>query len=606
MPHWLRDISDFTRTLRALQPHLRPGRTLFFVTVGLTVLGFLFDVAAMGLLLSLMGALNPKNAGDAIPSWLRRTWPTASSAQLTLAMCAVVMGCIVTKNGLLYTSAIVAARMKRRAAANLRTGLFERLLHGDISLFERRKSGEVAQVFHQETFRAVMLVDYLLMLVQRACMAIVYLSFIVYLSWALSLATAVLAAAIAAVIGFSSSKIKRLSEVLTKVSLRTAGHLGEMFAGIRVIRATHAEAAEEQHFRQLTGELGRIEEQTTRSQGLMQPLSETGAVLCGMAIIGGAYWFGIRSGWLSALVLYQFCAALLRLLPTLPQIYSVYGQALALAGGLKELSTWLNLPAFPSRPFGSDSFTGVGRRLRFENLTYRYPNGTEALTDFSLEIPAGQTVALVGSSGSGKSTAASLLLRFREPTSGRITVDDRDYWEFSPESWHGRVGVVEQEAFLFHDSIGHNLTFGCPSATPAALDSAIAAAQLSEVLLQQPQGLNTVVGERGASFSGGQRQRMAIARALVRDPKLLILDEATSALDNVSERQVQAALDAARHGRTVLVIAHRLTTIRHADKIAVLDAGRLVEEGTWDELLARGQVFARLVAAAEAAQRVTV
>ena len=536
-----------------------------------------------------------------LPAPLREYLSTYSNTQLALVLCATVLVLVAGKNLLIYLSALSAARMKRRSATNLRVSLFGRLLHVDLALFENRKSGEVSEVFHQETFRAVILLDYLLMMIQRLSMVVVYVAAIVYISWVLSIATMLLAGGVAAAISIFYSRMKRMGEELVQLHLRAAGRLGEMFSGIRVIRSTHSEAREERQFQQLVGEVAVVEERVTRAQGLMLPLAEMGIITCGLVIVGGGYWLLVQPGHLTSLRLFSFCVALARLLPTIPQIYGVYGQAISLAGGLKELLHWLELPPFPQRAFGKIEFSGVKTSLRFEQLSYLYPGGTHAaLADFSLEIPAGKTVALVGASGSGKSTAAGLLLRFREPTSGRITVDGRDYWEFSPESWHRRVAVVEQEAFLFHETIRHNLTYGCPDVSEATVARAVAAAQLEDAIQQKADGLDTIVGERGASLSGGQRQRLAIARALVRDPQLLILDEATSALDNVKERQVQAALDAARHGRTVVVIAHRLTTIRHSDKIAVLDQGRVVEEGTWDELLIRNGTFARLVRAAEA------
>jgi ABC-type multidrug transport system fused ATPase/permease subunit len=210
-------------------------------------------------------------------------------------------------------------------------------------------------------------------------------------------------------------------------------------------------------------------------------------------------------------------------------------------------------------------------------------------------VPVGQTVALVGSSGSGKSTLAALLLRFRAPTSGRITVDGVDYWEYSPESWHRATALVEQDAFLFHGTLRENIVYGCATATDAAIERAIQIANLTDVVAGMPNGLDTLVGERGAMVSGGQRQRIAIARAVIRDPAILILDEATSHLDAVSEQLVQQALVNASRGRTTIVIAHRLSTIREADQLIVLDRGRIVEQGTWEALEAAGGAFQRLL-----------
>jgi ABC-type multidrug transport system fused ATPase/permease subunit len=294
-----------------------------------------------------------------------------------------------------------------------------------------------------------------------------------------------------------------------------------------------------------------------------------------------------------------FGILLLRMLPLMNHLYAVLGNLGYASGGMREIFVWLDLPRFPARPFGSKPFNGIQHSIRIENLSFHYPNGTPALKELNLEIPAGKTVALVGSSGSGKSTLASLLLRLREPTSGRIVVDGTDYWEFDPAAWHARLGMVEQEAFLFNETIEHNITFGSAGATPAQVQKALRVAHLEEVVATLPNGLQTMVGERGTMLSGGQKQRLAIARAMVREPLLLILDEATSALDNVSERQVQAALDDARRGRTSVVIAHRLSTIRNADLIVVLAGGRIVETGTWADLESRDGHFKELLAAAQ-------
>ncbi len=286
---------------------------------------------------------------------------------------------------------------------------------------------------------------------------------------------------------------------------------------------------------------------------------------------------------------------LLRLLPLVNQVYGLLGTLIYLAPGVREVDKWLTAPDFPQHEFGEREFKTVEKEIRFHNLCYTYENGTEALKDISFTIPAGKTVALVGPSGSGKSTLATLLLRFRQPSAGQITVDGEDYWSYSPASWHQRVAVVEQEAFLFHDTLASNISYGYDHCTEADIKQAVADVFLDDVISELPEGLKTVVGERGTLLSGGQRQRLAIARALVRQPRIMILDEATSALDNISERQVQAALERATTGRTVLVIAHRLSTIRNADHIVVMEAGQVAEQGTWDELVARKGLFEKLV-----------
>lgn len=238
---------------------------------------------------------------------------------------------------------------------------------------------------------------------------------------------------------------------------------------------------------------------------------------------------------------------------------------------------------------------GLREELRFERVSFRYPEGdAEALHDVSLRVRRGERVALVGHSGSGKSTLLDLVARFHDPSSGRILADGQDLRALRPGDWLERLAVVQQRPFLFQASIRENVRYGRPAATDEEILAACRDANLGELLERLPQGLDTPVGEGGARLSGGEAQRVTIARALLKDAEILLLDEATSALDAQSERAVQLALDRLMAGRTTFVIAHRLATVRGCDRILVLDHGRLIEEGPHDELLARGGSYARL------------
>nr|WP_305884580.1 ABC transporter ATP-binding protein [Micromonospora sp. CPM1] len=259
---------------------------------------------------------------------------------------------------------------------------------------------------------------------------------------------------------------------------------------------------------------------------------------------------------------------------------------------------YLDLPvevAEPARPVPLDPATARGH-LRIEDVTFSYPGSdTAALAGVSLDVPAGTSLALVGETGSGKSTLAALISRLHDPDAGRITIDGIDLRDLRPADLAAVVGVVSQETYLLHGTVRANLRYARPDATDADIEAAARAARIHDLISALPDGYDTMVGSRGHRFSGGEQQRLAIARTLLRDPRILVLDEATSALDTETERAVQRALDELARGRTVVTIAHRLSTVRDADRIAVLDHGRIVESGTHDALLDRRGRYAALV-----------
>jgi len=249
-------------------------------------------------------------------------------------------------------------------------------------------------------------------------------------------------------------------------------------------------------------------------------------------------------------------------------------------------------PVAQSKAAASSELEGV----KFNQVSFSYtPDGPRVLHDINLSIPKGKMLALAGASGGGKSTIADLLPRFYDPTEGSITLDGRDLRDYDLHDLRSRFGIVSQEAILFNDTIYNNIVFGKAGVTPEQVEQAARVANAHDFIASSPGGYQTNIGDRGTKLSGGQRQRLTIARAVLRDPDILILDEATSALDSESERLVQEALQRLMEGRTALVIAHRLSTIQHADQIIVLDQGRIVERGTHGELLERGGAYRKLV-----------
>lgn len=592
---------------RAIWPYLKLPPALVLATILLSILGSLVDGVAFGLAAVLIDVLRPGGStlpasGTGVMGVLLGLVHRLASGDTTRALITIVTGVVVAlliKNTLLFLSWLSGARVRRHVTCQVRQALFERLLVTDLDFFERHKAGELGEVFHVETNRIIISLDNALLLVQRAAMVIVYLGLIIVLSPFLAAGVLLVGALVAGITGILNSHLRRYGDLATSRNRTLGGRLSESFGGVRTIRSTNAEKEEGRRFSAFNSSLGEVEELASRAAGAGAPISELLAISGAMTLLVSSYVWLILPGRLEPLTLYAIGGFLLRLMPALAQVNGLLASLVYLAGGMRQITLWLELPRFPRKPFGDRIITGIQHEVRFQDVSLEFSNGTRALDHLNLVIPAGKTVALVGGSGAGKTTAASLLLRLREPTSGLITVDGIDAREYSSQSWHRVVAAVEQDPFVFHDSIAYNVAFGLPDATREQIHEALRRAHLDQVVASKPGGIDGIVGERGSGLSGGQRQRLAIARALIREPRLLVLDEATSSLDNESERNVQRDIEEVMRGRTALIIAHRLSSIRKADWIVVLEQGKKVEEGRWEDLANNGGRFAALLAAAQ-------
>ncbi|MGE4180986.1 MAG: ABC transporter ATP-binding protein [Limisphaerales bacterium] len=602
----LKSLREVLGSMLRLRPYLRGGRRLYALVIGTALLAATLEASALALLGGVVFMIiNPAQAD--LPrsvAWLQDRLGSGERTTLLLALAACALGTMAAKNVVLYLSTRLSGMLKRRVTINLRRGLFQRLQSAHLRFFEETKAGEITSVFLNDTARAFTTLETVLFATQRGSMALAYLGVLLLLSWSLTL----VALGFAALVAFPVLRVhRRIRDYGTTVAgemRELAAQLTESFAGIRVVRATNAQEQQLGKVDARNAKQAIADERYIRLSGAVLPTMETLAAAAGLGILLAASGM-VQRGAMPAEQLMTFGLVLMRLLPLVNQLNSLQATLIYQGTSLVALEKWFSLPVYPERPFGSRTFEGVREGIVFEDVGLTYETGKVALKGVSFRVPAGRMVALVGASGSGKSTAASLLLRLRAPTSGRILVDGIDVWEFTPASWHARVAIVEQEAFLFNDTVEANVAFGAPAATRADVEDALRQAHLAEVVRNLPGGLESQVGERGTTLSGGQRQRMAIARALVRRPQVLILDEATSALDTISERQVQAAIETATQDRTVVVIAHRLSTIRNADHIVVLDGGEVAEQGSWADLMARGEAFARLVRTSEAGRETT-
>ena len=589
-------LKDLYAGFTALRPHMKMGRRLVVLVVVLAMVAGGLEATAIGLLLSLVVLIDPN--GTETNAFLEKTkqWlPDQSQTFYVAIFCGAVIGAIFLKNAVMYSSAVFSAKMRIRIRSNIRKSFLRVLESAELYVFEENKGGSLVNAFVTESSRTVFTFDFLILALQRGAIMLFYFVTILVISWELTLMTALIGVLIGYALKKLYTSIKKQGQQLTRIAQDLFNSLMETFQGTRLIRATNEQKTQFGKCEKAINEEAVLDAQQTKYSVLLPGVTETLGILGAMIMFGLAFEFFVKTGQLSQTALMGFGFILLRMLPMANQLNTIRGLLTFHMSGMKEMVEWLKLPQHPTKPFGNKEFKGIRNTIEFKNLTYAYHTGTIALENISFELQQGKTLALVGSSGSGKTTLANLLLRFRSLTEGTVFVDGVDFWEFSPESWHKKVAVVEQEAYLFNDSLRHNIAFGFPEATDDQIWEALRKANLEELIRGYPKQLDTPIGERGTMLSGGQKQRLAIARALIRDPDILILDEATSALDTISEHQVQEALESAQEGRTVLVIAHRLSTVRHADHIVVLDEGRIVEQGSWEQLAANDGMFQELV-----------
>lgn len=488
-----------------------------------------------------------------------------------------------------------ASWISRRVIFDLRERCFAHYLRLPSAYFARSPTGELlAQLtnYSEEVGKAstdglkIMLVDGMTVLILLGMMFLY--------SWRLTLFVLLIGPLIGAVVSSVGRRYRRVSRRI-QGSLADVNHVAQqVLAGERDVKIYGAAQVEQARF----DDINRFNLRQNLKITATSAVSTSTVQFLAAAALALVVWLASRGYGGQMMAPGDFMAyitAMLGILPSLKRLTNV--QAL-LQRGLTALGNIQRVLAEPvERDEGIHAPTTRARgELHFEHVRVRYPGAeSDALAGISLRIRAGQTVALVGRSGGGKSTLAALVPRFMDPDAGTVRLDGVDLREWSLAALRQQIALVSQQVVLFNDTVAHNIAFGALRGAPRErIEAAAAAAQVSEWIAALPQGLDSAIGENGALLSGGQRQRIAIARALLKDAPVLILDEATSALDNTSERLIQQALDELRHNRTVLVIAHRLSTVERADLIVVLDAGRIVETGTHAELLAAGGMYRQL------------
>lgn len=488
---------------------------------------------------------------------------------------------------------------------DLRTMLYNKVVSLPIGFFTEEKKGDVMSRMTNDVNEVeASIMATLDIIFKNPLMIIIYLTTLFFLSWQLTVFVLILLPLVGLLIGRIGRSLKRTSTLGQEQTADLLTQIEETLGGLRVVKAFNAEQKLRNRFAAAADTTRRTFNRINRRYYLAHPVSE----FLGTVMIAVLLWYGgglilSEHSTIDAATFIYYLVIFYSIINPFKDLskasYSVRRGLASLDRIDRILNTQSNI-AEPTQPLPLNTFE---KEVRYEHVSFAYQKDRPVLNDISLTIPRGKMIALVGQSGSGKTTMADLLPRFYDVTEGRITIDGKDLRDVQTYDLRALMGNVNQEAILFNDTFYNNITFGVDTSQPApdgktwqqAVEEAARIANAHDFIMATPDGYQTTIGDRGSRLSGGQRQRISIARAILKNPPILILDEATSALDTESEQLVQEALEHLMQDRTTLVVAHRLSTIRHADLICVLHEGQIVEQGKHEELLALNGYYRKLV-----------
>ncbi|HHV94801.1 MAG TPA: ABC transporter ATP-binding protein [Firmicutes bacterium] len=518
---------------------------------------------------------------------------TASAFLNIVAFTLVVFGLM--RSISIFIQVFVAEKAAQEVAYALRNDLYDKLQRQSFAFYDKAATGELMSRLTSDVEMCREAVGFgMSSFLGNGAWLIGVAGYLFYVDWRYTLIALATLPLLFLVAVYYTLKVEPMYAEVQEQRAQLTAVAQENFSGVRVVRAFSREDEEIRRFHVENENLCARVLRTARISSFFQPgmdfFANLGTVLVlwygGREVIGGTMTLGS---------VVAFHGSLWMLFWPVRALGYILGVMQRAAASVKRVFELLDEESVTKEKPGAIELPRVAGEVRFENVSFSYADGVPVLKDITFEAKPGEVVAIVGSTGSGKSTLVNLIPRFYDVTAGRITIDGYDIRDVTLASLRRQIGIVMQETFLFSTSIRENIAYGRPDASPAEVEAAARAAAAHKFIMELPEGYDTVVGERGVGLSGGQRQRVAIARALLADPRILILDDSTSSVDLATEREIQEALQRLMQGRTTFIIAQRLSTVQRADKILVLDGGRIVQEGTHAQLVKQGGVYQQIL-----------
>lgn len=532
---------------------------------------------------------------ETLKGWTWQLIGGADTMNMLPRLCVALIVVFAIKNIFAYGQMHFVSYVEQRMIRDLRERVFAHLTRQPYTFYDARPTGELmSNVMNDVNVISVAFQRVFTQAVRDPLTVITLLFLLISISWKLTLLAAVIVPLFGLIYRYTGQSLKRKSGRIQRYLGEMSSHLQEAISGARLVKAFGTEAHETARFARRNEDVFRHSLRLVRLDRMAQPVSETiGVVIIALVLLIGGKQVLLGDS-LDAEAFIRYIVLLFAILAPIRGVGSINNNLQMGAAAGARLDAILDQPP-EVLDKGAKTAATLNRDIVFDHVSFRYPTSPDwVLKDVSLTIQRNEKIALVGRSGSGKSTLANLIPRFYEPQQGRILLDGTPLSDLTLQSLRRNVSTVSQDIFLFNETVRYNIGYGLETVDDAKLRDVIGRAQAADFIAAMPHGLDTMVGERGTQLSGGQRQRLAIARALLRNAPILIFDEATSSLDSESERLIQRALETLFHDRTVIIIAHRLSSIRFADRVVVMDKGGIVAQGTHTELLVKSPLYASL------------